>query len=473
MPYIRLLSTLFFLISVWMVLDDGQGHYWFSERALWFNLALAFVVLLLSFQRDFFLDFVALFVVVFFLQRIALIYFDQNAIIYKKLSYSYDVVEQAIMFMVLSVIAINIGTLLARMIRKPAQRMAGSPVLESMFGGSMTLESLFRLYVAIEIPLLLLQYYLFFTSGVGAAGFEYDQLLGVIYRITILFDALFFLSFLVLLNTEPWVRYRKYAVLLIALLVIFGLLKTSKGIFLAMLMIYVICMHFSGREILSRYILIGVGVLIFTGLVYAPLIMILRGGIIDSFSEQGDIMNALQGLEGFEFVFLYENIVKFLSGRFSGIDWLVGLMTVGREAFPSHVSLWGEAARIIDSLFPGDLFGSNDWVRVDRLVPVLFGQFSSLESLHGHGENVGIAGFFYLMGGVAGGIALFFIWAFISSMVVHSRIHVVFKVLYFYYFVIVFFLAGNFTVTVARYYEGFLAIVFIYLIYRMKIGVIR
>jgi hypothetical protein len=65
----------------------------------------------------------------------------------------------------------------------------------------------------------------------------------------------------------------------------------------------------------------------------------------------------------------------------------------------------------------------------------------------------------FLYGGEIGGIVFLFFWSMICTIVIRLRINVLYKVLFFMFFVVEYFTGGSLLTTVERFYEALIAIV--------------
>ncbi|MBI3697010.1 MAG: hypothetical protein HY238_19525 [Acidobacteria bacterium] len=199
----------------------------------------------------------------------------------------------------------------------------------------------------------------------------------------------------------------------------------------------------------------------FTALLYAPFMNQVRPAVAEIFKTSVPFLDNLRSAQPID----PAKGLQDFSLRLEGFDWLVGLMTVGREAFPPWISLRGEMVVLLNSLVPGDIIDASEWVPLGALMPVLLKGYA-LKSLEAHRVVAGIAGIAYLYSGYILGPLFFFVWSFLSVRVLASRLTVFVKMLYFRLFVVDMVTGGHLSNTVMRFYEGMLCLVAAYFVHR-------
>jgi predicted small integral membrane protein len=232
-------------------------------------------------------------------------------------------------------------------------------------------------------------------------------------------------------------RDRVWKLAFYATIIMFGLgfLIASKSALMTPILILIIACHLARGYIPKKFIRWGVVAFLVTIFVFAPMITAVRSLLIN-WTLSGEV-----GAVAFDST---KAFLK-MSFRLGGLDWLAGFMTVGRESFPWWVSGYGEVIELVNTLVPGELIPIEGWVSVAHIIPHLT-RGLSLEALSvgGHGELLGGVGMAFVYYGFWGGPLFFVVWSAITTVVLVSRIHVLFKGLYLYYFVIVFLLGGGF-----------------------------
>jgi hypothetical protein len=144
--------------------------------------------------------------------------------------------------------------------------------------------------------------------------------------------------------------------------------------------------------------------------------------------------------------------------RLGGLDWLLGLMSVERNKFPSYVSLGGDAVEIINTFIPGNIIDNSSWISRSHFMPFLIRgwKLENIKQWGGHGENLGIFGMAYVYFGLIFGPVFLLIWTFISLKVIEGRAGVMLKILYFQCFVTEIILGGYLVIGFKIFYEGIL-----------------
>jgi hypothetical protein len=330
-------------------------------------------------------------------------------------------------------------------------------------------EVLFQIYAIIAIPFLCLELFLLFGMNIGVAGYIFDPEYSVLYRVSFLLRSFSIVAFLPLIVQTSATRTRIFAILLLVCGVALGIGQTSKGVFLTLFIAFLVCMHFAGRKIHARHMFYGGGIIIAVMALYIPVILTIRGTILQGISWSELPIIGICGT--FQ---TYSDALLLMSRRLGGLDWLVGFMTVGRDAFPDYVGLRGDSILVLNSFVPGEIISQHGWVSVAYLIPFLLRGFRPpIEgSIAAHGESFGLLGMGYVYFGWVGGVLLLFVWTVFSTWVFASRIGRIYKILYFYYFVVVFFIGGGFSTPVLRIYESFISLGVVYALYTLRYEII-
>lgn len=470
MPFTRFTTSCFLIVIFLMAIVGPEDHPWFTNTTLWFAVLFAFFVWLMSLKRDFFLDVVAILFAAFFLQRIVVIYFRPDQMSYQNhLTFSSQVFDEAIMFCMAIVIAILIGYFIATYTGKKVQKQKKIVVnFDRILGIRLNFEQIFKVYSFFLFSALIMQIFLMFKFGVGVTALEFSRSYAPILRLTQIVISLSVLPMLVVASGKFSSKTRKIAICLVILLLIYAIFfRTSKGALLSFCVTFFVCTHFCGRRISIKYIIAGGVLFLFTILVFAPLVMILRSGWVSLLTGQTNFGDILCGMTDNYQVIADELFIKF-SDRLGGFDWLTGFMTVGRDAFLPSASLSSDIISIINSLIPGDLIERPpDYVTTSKLMPHILRGWS-LGGYPGHGENMGGLGMAYLYFGLIGGVLFSFIWSFISVKIINSNINIIVNVLFFQLFVIVFFLGGGFVTPIKNFYEAIIVLILVCFVVQLK-----
>jgi hypothetical protein len=473
MPYIRSITLFFALLILILTVLLPLGHPFYTVESMLLAVIFALTVWLMSLARSFMMDLLAVLFTAFFSQRIVTIYFSPGSLDYQNyLSFTPENFTFALTFLSLSAFAALFGYLCAQIFIFPCRNSGTlkSPNIApiKILGKKVPFDKFFLIYAYIAVFLIFLKLYLMIFSGVGVTGLSFERVFAVPYRISLFFAGLGFLPFLVILSPDKNPKIRKMAILLIVLIVLHALFRASKGVILALTLQYLICHYLVRGFIPKKYMQYAFMGFIVT-IILSPLIMFFRAYVIQ-FILEGNIINAW-GNVSFSEVFVFSGTSFGFLQRMGGFDWLLGLMNVGREAFPWWASLTGDLLMVLKTLWPGDaLMFIRDYVPVETIIPELLRGWN-MEHHLGHGEIMGGIGMAYIYWGPTLGIIFFFIWVLIIALFYRSNFHVIFKVLLLYYFLTNVFIGGGFISALCRIYESIIAIVicsFIYCIFRLK-----
>jgi len=474
MPYIRSIAFIFFVIILFLAFFSFSQPYGFTSEFLWWAFFLSLILVLMSFFKNFFLDLVVLLMELFFIQRIIVLNFWPEEMLYSKwLIVSSEDYMTSIIFITSCMGAVFIGFFGANLLLGKKNNQENNENFDNvnLFIGKISFESLFKNYALLYITMQIMQLFLLLFTGIGVKGYDFDMSWTIFYRIITFFDNTWFLAFIVLLKKDfpPTInRLAKYSVVIFILLLF---LKTAKGALVSVFLTFIISTYFVKHEIPKKYFGYGFLIVLFVSLVYYPLMLIIRIGVVGYLYEGAKIVESIgEELKILNFQ-VFSSVLKF-SLRLSEFDWLVAFVNVGREAFPDYIGLKVEIFDIINTFFlpnykPIDTSG---YIVMSKLMPMVF-YGASIEQLTGHGENMGIAGMAYLYFGFIGGIVFFFLWSLISIKLLQSKLNIIWKILFCQSLVIIFFVGGSFTTLVKTCYEGYLGLVIVYSILKMKISI--
>jgi hypothetical protein len=466
MPFTRFTTSCFLVVIFLIAIVGPEDHPWFTNETLWFAVLFAFFVWLMSLKRDFFLDVVAILFAAFFLQRIVVIYFRPDQMSYQShLTFSSQVFDEAIMFCIAIVIAILVGYFIATYRGKKVQKQKKTVInFDRIFGVRFNFEQFFKVYSFFLFGAVIIQLFLMFKFGVGVTALEFSRFYAPILRLTQIVISLSVFPMLVVASGKFSSKTQNTAICLVILLLIVAIFfKTSKGAFLSLLVMFLVCLHFSGRRIRKKHAIIGGILFVFTIFVLAPGVTILRAGLKGLVTKSCNFNDVLLMLVD-NYSLVVDKLFFSFMNRLGGFDWLTGFMTVGRDVFLKSASLSGDVIGIINSLIPGDLIERPpDYVTTSKLMPHILRGWS-LGCYPGHGGNMGGLGMAYLYFGQIGGALFFLLWSFISVKIVNSNINIIVKVLFFQLFVIVFFLGGGLETPIRHFYEAVIVLILVYFV---------
>jgi hypothetical protein len=331
------------------------------------------------------------------------------------------------------------------------------------------LDKMFLYYAVLDLASFILSVLLATVVGVGITGVMFDRSFAWLYRIATIFNSLSCLAFIVLLKKDTLPLCRRLAVLIITTRIAYAtLIQTSKGTLFAVLLTLVTCMFFVYKRIPAKYVKYGIGIFIFTAVIFYPATMLMRSAAIQiaAFGGGYDINMLVKNLSDINFTERYLSLLQ----RLGGLDWLLGLMSVGREAFPSYISLQGDAVSLMNTLVPGDIIDASDWISIRHLMPILLRGYNPdiIFSWGGHGENLGIAGMAYVYFGTIIGPLFFLVWSYVTIKVLNSQLSIVLKILYFENFVTDLILGGSMVSAAKTFYEGVLVLIFVGLLVKFS-----
>jgi hypothetical protein len=458
MPFTRFITSSFLFAILLMAIVGPGNHPWFTDETLVLAVLFAICVWVMSLKRAFFLDVVAIFFSIFFLQRIVVIYFRPEEMSYQEghLIYSSQIFNEAIIFCSAIAIAILLGYLLATFIKKGQKSKTIN--YDRVFGIRYNFELLFKVYALFFFVSVILESYLMVGLKVGITALDFDRQYAPLLRIVQIIQSLSILPILILASGKFGSNIRKIALVLL-ILILFKLffMDTSKAALISLCIIYFVCLNYTGVKVPQKYVIIGAALFTFTIFILAPAVMMLRTGIAVSAVTSSDLQETVYMAK--HLFTTPEQLFFGFMNRLGGFDWLTGFMTAGRDVFLPSASVSNNLIEIINSLVPGDLIElSPNYITISKLMPHIL-RGLDLGSYPGHAENMGGVGMAYLYFGKIGGVLFFFIWSFVSAKILNSNTSVVFKILFFTYFVFNFFLGGDLTTTVRLFYDGLLFLI--------------
>jgi hypothetical protein len=458
MPFLRLITFSFVLVIFSLALFGTQNHPWFTDSVLRSAALFAFCVWLMSLKKDFFLNVMALFFSAFFLQRIVVIYFRPDQMSYQPhLEFTSQIFGKAILFCIAISLAILLGYYFAVFLKKNLQKQKKIIInYDTFFGIRYDFSRLLKLYSIFFYASMILEVILMFGFNVGVTALDFDRQYAPLLRIVQIVQGLYFLPIIILTSDRFSPGTRNTALWMsLFILINYLFLQASKAAVLSLCIAFFICLHFSGKKIIKKYVILGSILFVLTIFILAPLTTMLRAGLVGVVTDSIHFSDVFSRLINNYTLTVETQFFDFMS-RMGIFDWLTGFMTVGRDAFLPTASISNDLIGIVNSLVPGDLIAtSTDSMTISKLMPHILGG-REWGSYPGHGENMGGVGMAYLYFDTTGGVLFFFIWSFISGILLNSNTSIVNKVLYFTYFVFSFFLGGDLTSSIRQCYEGLL-----------------
>ena len=464
MPFSRYIAAGFLIIFILLATLDSGQNIWFSNNTLWLTVLLISILFIMSFMGIFLLDLIIMLTEACFLQRIIILYFFPEVLFDNKYSGIYfqrDEFFQAILFLVYLHIGILIGTILSKRLYSKIENNSNDITI---FNFNNLFNTFFHYYATIYIPLLLWHILMILWFGVGVTGIEMVVGWEIIYRLTTFIDSIWFVAIVAILTKETSGNNKKLAIIILLLIVLTNILGTSKGFFPVLAIMIVICCHCLNKNISNKIYLFGMVAVILIGIIWFNVMGNLRIAVLE-YTSKGAIDFSLSDF--FKESFL-DNIFS-VSLRLGQLDWLVSFISVGREAFPSYVSIIGDMKSIIDSfvpydLVPGGIMGSKDNISIAKLIPSILKKWQ-LKSMVGHGENLGLFGMIYIYFGWEYSYIFILTWVFITFMVTSSQISSILKILYYQQVILVLYTGGSLITVIKHLYQGLIIYVGIYLIF--------
>ncbi len=470
MPFTRTIAAISLIVLLTFAFMGPRDNTWISNESLWVAVLLATVIFLISLMRSFFLDVVVIFAVTFIVQRIVVLYFFPELFDYAlSIKLTTDIFNSALWFIIACLLAVCLGYILYRFSTPYNRQVKEEPDLDKIrIGGwEISFSRFFSFYAVFVILTFILRQVLDMYFNVGVTGIQFDRSFSIFFRLAILVNALYFIMFIPLIKKNRVPRDRKLAWLLIMLQLLEGFMTTSKAVLLILLINFIVCYVFIKRRFSRRFVTWGLVILVLSVLVYAPLITVVRSEKITATmtGKSFDISRAIEHLKSNE---SSKSPVNLLA-RFGGLDWLLGLMAVGRDKFPYYISVKGDAAMIINSFIPGHPIDTSRWLSLRHVIPILLRGYNpdSISSWGGHGELLGIVGMAYVYFGLWGGALFFLVWTFISLKVISSKLGVMAKILYFQCFVTEIILGGYMVTAFKVFFEGILIFSVIFMLARL------
>jgi len=471
MPYIRFITSFFLLIIFFLAAFGAQNHPWFTDGVLWSAVLFALFVCIMSLRKVFFLDMMATFFVVFFLQRIVVIYFRPDQMSYQEyLKFSPQVFNAAIWFCIGVVIAILGGYFLAISHKKTINASELRVInFDKFFGISYDFERLFNVYSLFFYVAMILEIFLIVKFKVGVTALEYGRQFAPFIRIVNIVETLYFLPLLVLAKGKFSPYTRNVAISLVVLILIrLIFFQTSKAGIISLCVTFFVCQYFCGAKISKKNVITGFALFIFSIFILAPVTTIMRASVIRMVSGSSSFGAEILMVKNNYVLTIDKPLFSFMN-RLGAFDWLVGFINVGRDAFLPLANVFNDFVEVVNSLVPGDLINSPyGGMSVEKLIPhVLRGW--DLGSYLGHAELMGGVGMAYLYFGVTGGILFFFFWSYsVIKMLKFSRSAIA-KTLIFIALVINFFLGGSVITSIKIIYEGLIMLFILIFISKGKL----
>jgi hypothetical protein len=468
MPYSRSLFAVLLIVVIGLALFAGPRDPYFAPTTFWYLAGFVALLFCMAATGDFFLQFVALLFTAYFVQRVVVLYFFPEQFLYSRsMLLTLKITSQALLFVILCAAATLVGWWLARLHltpRHPVRRLLSVRRPAFSIGRySISFERLFLYYAVIAGSLLVLQIVLLVGAGIGAANVVYDRAFAPIYRLSFIMTSSGFLPFYALARRETPKKIRIVALLFIALQLSLATAVTSKGTLITIVVYSIICWHFAGRRIPRKMAWLGLSAVLLTAFVFFPLMSMARLVVIRVLADPQGWRSLFSAIAFTRDAGVAPSTL-FFSARLGGFDWLVGLMTFGRENFPSWVGTSGDFIHILNDMVPGDIIEVPGYIPIEQLMPMYLRGVPSVEVLGGHAEVMGVAGMAYLYYGLTLGPFFFLVWSFVTTKVLRSNLNTIVKILYFSCFVVGMVIGGGFIVTVERFYEGLITLALLILL---------
>ncbi len=417
---------------------ETAPHPLYSGESIAYALLASLLVFLLSFKSSIVLRLFCVTLSAFYTQRLITIYWAPDQLDYDSyVRFTHADIEASTGYYLLCILAIFFGAVIGELIsEKPT--VSSDPGLSkpnpliTYFGFTVPFERLTRLVLLFIVPLLIAKLAAL-SIGIGLTGIIYDPTETSLMWFLNTGDALspfVIFSLIYFRKNDNNLVLGKWA---FALIIISGLLTSSKGFVLSLVLSWYLICSLLGRQLPKGFFLFVVIITIFSIFIFFPLMTIVRGLLIsEAFSVDSDYFTNLLG-----------TLLSFL-GRLGGFDWLNLWVSVPSNLIPPNASPISEAISIVNRLVPGEIIAQPDAIDLSKLQVQLGRGFGELVELGGHAENMGGAATAYIFFGPLGGLIYFVVLTAALIVVERSAMHAMHKYIIILFYLIIFIIGGGY-----------------------------
>lgn len=432
------------MISVgilWIFLGELLGntpHPLYSSTSLAEVFVASIVMLYFSLQRSIVHVLSAVFISIWYTLRVFVTYFAPERLEYSAYqSYTQNNIELATRYLMFFSLALLLASLLHAVLYpglgpRPRNGARTAKVSDkiSFFGIRVDFHAFLWAALLFTVFATFFRVYAF-ASGYGIRVGEVYQADMYLLRVA---QSLSFPFYLLAMFGFCLVNYksiRRVSVIVIGLIILDGILATSRGWVVSFIANYVICACVLGLAIARRTKVVIAMALILTLLVVFPAMTLLRPlMLVREYISVADYFDLF--LNNITSVNLLD-VFLFSMDRFAGFDWLALWANVEPSNIPPNVSLWGEVVDIINRFVPGEIITIPGNLQLNKLQAFLGGSAGrdviiDIDELGGHGDVTGgVAAFLIFFGPVSGLIAAC-VWLFALLRFERSNVHALHKV---------------------------------------------
>lgn len=246
---------------------------------------------------------------------------------------------------------------------------------------------------------------------------------------------------------------RRLSIIVIGLIILDGILATSRGWVVSFIANFVICASVLNLSITRRTQLFVTILIIVSLLLIFPAMTLLRPLRLAreyfSLADYFDLfLNNITSIDTLE-------IILTSLDRFAGFDWLVLWVNVDPANIPPNVSLWGEVVDLINRFVPGEIITIPGSEQLHKLQAFLGGYrhvITDIDELGGHGEVTGGVAALLIFFGPVFGLLAAGAWLFALLRLERSNVHALHKVYIYQVYIQSFIVGGGWILIPASFF---------------------
>lgn len=452
------------LLFIWADSLIDIDHPYFDAYSLGAMFASSMFIFWMSFERTLVARVICIILTFFYTQRVITLYFVPDNLDYSDhIRFTYENIQWTSCYYLMCVMALFMGLFLNKLFfNKNRQRSSITSKLRSQLnddyisclGFRVELERLCIACLLIFIVFSIAKFKLM-LGGIGLTGTAYQvedllfiRMIGIANALSsfILFSFFYF-------NTKRSV-IRRLSVCAMSLLVLGGVLVTSRGFLLSIVFSYFIFVGLLSQEIPKRlYIIAGIVVFVTIFVVY-PAMTMLRHFLI-------------LGEVGSYFTLLEHGILSF-SYRLGAFDWLNLWLTVPTSDIPSaSTSAFWELITLVNKLMPGHVIPQPEMVDLSKFQKFIGRGYGDLNPLFIGGENQGGLATPYLFFGPWGGLIYLMAWSSLLVGLERARVHIMWKFNIMVSYLVSWLMSGGTVIMASTFFFGLVYITLLMVVIRM------